>query len=220
MPDRHDRRGGRYPGYDVLSKRTGPSWNEPTRRAITRRLAVDRGPHFFTETEFQTVTAIAARIVPQPPARSPIPVASLIDHELHQDKSDGYRIAGMPRQGKAWQLGLRALDTESEAAYGGAFRSLADGLQDHLLARMHRGELNAPEWAGMRSKDFFVRRMAHDIVSAYYAHPTVWSEIGWGGPASPRGYVRLDLDERDPWEPAEAIGADDEYARRINRHVR
>ena len=34
--------------------------------------------------------------------------------------------------------------------------------------------------------------------------PTAWSEIGWGGPASPRGYVRMDFDERDPWEAAEA----------------
>ena len=50
--------------------------------------------------------------------------------------------------------------------------------------------------------------MAHDIVRAYYAHPTAWSEIGWGGPASPRGYVRMDFDERDPWEAAEAKHGD------------
>jgi len=28
---------------------------------------------------------------------------------------------------------------------------------------------------------------------AYYMQPTAWSEIGWGGPASPRGYVRHGL---------------------------
>ena len=71
----------------------------------------------------------------------------------------------------------------------------------------------------MSSKDFFKKRMAHDIVLAYYAHPTAWSEIGWGGPASPRGYVRLDFNERDPWEAVEAADGDDAAARRINRHV-
>lgn len=210
-----------YPGYDVLSKRTGPSWNEQTRRVVSRRLAIDQEPHFFSASEFETVRATAARILPQPATRSPIPVASLVDHKLHQGIADGYRIAGMPREGDAWRLGLRALDVEAQTAYGEAFHRLAPGLQDHLLSLMQRGELHAAEWAGMRPKDFFVKRMAHDIVYAYYSHPQAWSEIGWGGPASPRGYVRLDFNERDPWEPAEANGAaDDERVRRINRHVR
>ncbi|MGH6677602.1 MAG: gluconate 2-dehydrogenase subunit 3 family protein, partial [Bradyrhizobium sp.] len=36
-----------------------------------------------------------------------------------------------------------------------------------------------------------------------YAHPAAWSEIGFGGPASPRGYVRLGANRRDEWEAAE-----------------
>ena len=62
-------------------------------------------------------------------------------------------------------------------------------------------------------------RMARDLTLAYYAHPTAWSEIGWGGPASPRGYVRMDLNERDPWEAAEVKDGDTETARRKNRRV-
>jgi hypothetical protein len=84
---------------------------------------------------------------------------------------------------------------------------------------MQSGELSAPEWGSMSPKQFFKRRMARDIVLAYYAHPTAWSEIGWGGPASPRGYVRLDFNERDPWEAAEAGGGEAASVRRINRHV-
>ena len=61
----------------------------------------------------------------------------------------------------------------------------------------------------MSAKTFFKQRMAHDIVYAYYAHPTAWNEIGWGGPASPRGYVRMGYNERDPWEAAEVKGAMD-----------
>jgi hypothetical protein len=57
-------------------------------------------------------------------------------------------------------------------------------------------------------------------VFAYYAHPTAWSEIGWGGPASPRGYVRLDFNERDPWEAAETGSSDDPSVKWINRHVK
>ena len=48
-----------------------------------------------------------------------------------------------------------------------------------------RATLDDPQWGSMAPQDFFKKRMARDIVLAYYAHPTAWSEIGWGGPASP-----------------------------------
>ena len=66
---------------------------------------------------------------------------------------------------------------------------------------------------------FFSARVLHDVVAAYYAHPTSWNEIGFGGPASPRGYVRMGFDKRDPWEAAEAkVGAEAD-AERKNRDV-
>ena len=40
--------------------------------------------------------------------------------------------------------------------------------------------------------------------SAFYAHPWAWNEIGFGGPAYPRGYKNLGLDRREPWEVADA----------------
>jgi Gluconate 2-dehydrogenase subunit 3 len=210
----------RYPGYDVLAKRFGPSWNEQTRRVVAQRLATTPQPRFFTTEEFQTVSAIAACIVPQPGTRAPIPVAALVDHKLHRGVSDGYRLAGTPRDGDAWRLGVRALDADAENAHGERFHRLNVSLQHDLLQRMQSGSLNAPEWGEMHPRDFFKHRMARDIVLAYYAHPSAWSEIGWGGPASPRGYVRLDFDERDPWEAAEAKDSDDSSVRRINSHVR
>ena len=53
----------------------------------------------------------------------------------------------------------------------------------------------------------------------FYSHPTAWNEIGFGGPASPRGYVRLDGDHRDAWEAAEATPGQEKKAERENRHV-
>jgi len=46
--------------------------------------------------------------------------------------------------------------------------------------------------------------MLNTIVGLYYAHPAAWNEMGFGGPAGPRGYVRVNLNERDPWEAREA----------------
>jgi hypothetical protein len=42
-----------------------------------------------------------------------------------------------------------------------------------------------------------------DCVSAYYAHPYAWDEIGFGGPAYPRAYMRLENGEPEPWESEE-----------------
>jgi Gluconate 2-dehydrogenase subunit 3 len=210
---------GRFPDYDVLAKRLSPSWNDKTREVITHRLAVGGEPKFFTADEFQTVQALAARIVPQPASRPPIPVAALVDDKIHQNKEDGYRLAGMPREAEAWRRGLKALDEEAKRAFGCRFSKLSDQNQDTLLERMQKGELKDAAWGKMASDAFFKMRMARDIVFAYYAHPTAWSEIGWGGPASPRGYVRMDFNERDPWEAAEVKSGDVEAARRKNRRV-
>ena len=210
---------GRFPGYDVLSKRLTPSWNEKTRDVIIRRLAIDPKPKFFTHEEFETVRAIAGRIVPQPSTRPPIPVAVLVDHKLHRHDEDGYRQPEMPRQAEAWQRGLAALDYDAKQAFGARFKDLPLQTQDELLTRMERGLLKGSEWGTMPSKTFFKMRMAHDIVHAYYAHPTAWSEVGWGGPASPRGYVRMDFNDRDPWEAAEVKNGDNGSALRQNLRV-
>jgi hypothetical protein len=29
------------------------------------------------------------------------------------------------------------------------------------------------------------------VLAAFYSHPWAWNEIGFGGPAYPRGYMRL-----------------------------
>src|SRR3954451_19075945 len=196
MPDR-------YPGYDVLAKRHTPSWNEQTRRVIDHRLAIPRTPRFFSDHEFATVEAIAAQIVPQPKDRAPVPVAALVDEKLLLDVQDGYRGADMPRQQAAWQRGLRALDAEARAAHGRDFRELTGLQQQALLQQMDQGALHGNEWDSMPPASFFKHRLLRDIVRAYWSHPTAWNEIGWGGPASPRGYVRMGYDERAPWEGVE-----------------
>ncbi|HVZ10285.1 gluconate 2-dehydrogenase subunit 3 family protein [Rhodopila sp.] len=210
----------RYPGYDVLAKRTGPSWNAQTRRVVDQRLAVPREPRFLSASEFETLDAIASRVTPQPAGRPPIPVAALIDDRLLRGRQDGFRGAAMPREAEAWPRGLRAIDAEARAQYGLAFHTLSGERQDAILRRVAAGDAHHQAWRGMPPATFFTQRLLSDIVQAYWSHPTAWSEIGWGGPASPRGYVRMGYDRRDPWEAAEARADNGVQARRDNRRVR
>ena len=214
MPDR-------YPGYDVLQKRNSPSWNDKTRAVIDRRMALDADHHaFFTDQEWPTMRAICERIVPQPPDRlHPAPVAAMVDEKLHKNSGDGYRDARLPPMRDAWRRALAAINAEAASRYGRRFHELGALLQDDLLKAIQNGEVDDKPWGDLSPKLFFKKRLLHDVVSAYYAHPAAWNEMGFGGPASPRGYVRMYFDRRDPWEAAEARPGREAKARAENARV-
>ncbi|WP_298109143.1 gluconate 2-dehydrogenase subunit 3 family protein [Bradyrhizobium sp.] len=211
----------RYPGYNVLNKRNSPSWNDQTREVIDARLAIDEDFHrFCDQAEWRALRAICEQIVPQPAHHFPkAPIAAMIDQKLYSGKGDGYRDARLPAQGDAWRKGLAAIDAEAALESGKSFCELGQEQQRAVLRKVQKGEVASPAWAGLPAQLFFAKRLLHDIVTAYYAHPASWSEIGFGGPASPRGYVRMNFDRRDPWEAAEAKVGREEEARRDNEHV-
>ncbi|AOJ33325.1 gluconate 2-dehydrogenase subunit 3 family protein [Burkholderia metallica] len=195
----------RYPGYDVLAKRDTPSWNDATRRAIDARLRVAAtAPRHLDAERYATLAALCARIVPQDSGGAgTVPTAALIDARLASDDGDGYRDARLPPLRAAWQAGLDALDATARAAHGCPFASLGAHDADALLRAVQHGEVDPrvePAWGGMDRRTFFAKRVLPDICGAYYSHPFAWNEIGFGGPASPRGYVRMDFNRRDPWE--------------------
>lgn len=194
----------RYPRYDVLAKRHTPSWNEKTRQVIDERLALPREPRYLSPAEWLVLEAICDRIVPQPRTRPPVPLAAMVDTKLLEARGDGYRDHRLPPLREAWQRGLHAIDAEAWRRHNVGFIALNADERDALLRAVQQGTVPDSGWNGMPPAIFFAKRLLPDIVSAYYGHPTAWSEIGFGGPASPRGYVRMDFDRRDPWEAAEA----------------
>lgn len=198
MPDR-------YPGYDVMAKRNTPSWNDATRQVIDARLAIVDAPEFLDPQEWLTLHAICDGIVPQCTRRTTqVPITAMVDRKLAEDHRDGYRDARLPPLREAWRRGLAAVEAAAQARAGVGFHRLIASARDALLQDMQDGKLDGAEWGGMPSALFFRERVAHDILAAYYSHPTAWNEIGFGGPAAPRGYVRMYFNRRDPWEAAEA----------------
>jgi hypothetical protein len=210
----------RYPGYNVLAKRHTPSWNEKTRQVIDERLALPREPRYLSQEEWLVLEAICERIVPQPRTRAPVPLAAMVDAKLFENRDDGYRDYRLPPLREAWQRGLRAIDAEARHRHSVGFAALDEAERDALLSAVQQGALCDASWEGMPPAIFFAKRLLPDIVTLYYAHPISWNEIGFGGPASPRGYVRMDFDRRDPWEAAEAKPGRAIEATRENAHVR
>lgn len=206
----------RFPGYDVLAKRDTPSWNPQTRKVIAERLATAE-PNVLTPEQRATLRLVIDRIVPQPEGRPPVNACALVLHKIMADGGDGYRHHRLPRVREAWERGLDAIDAEARARFGHGFAVLDGGQADAVLRAVECGETIA-DWP-FPPEVFWSWRLLTDVVSAYYAHPSAWSAMGFGGPASPRGYVRLDANRRDPWEAAERGDGHLVPAEVRNRHV-
>ncbi|MGH9350816.1 MAG: gluconate 2-dehydrogenase subunit 3 family protein, partial [Terriglobia bacterium] len=76
--------------------------------------------------------------------------------------------------------------------------------QDSVLKKLHDSEPPAGEaiWRRLPVHRYWFL-LVQDVLDVYYAHPYAWDEIGFGGPAYPRGYMRLERGEPEPWEAPE-----------------
>jgi hypothetical protein len=192
-----------YLTYDVLDKWDSPSWNDQTRAAIAQRLHKVPERRFLSEEQWSLLRAIVDRLVPQPERDEPVPIVPWIDALLHHNHTPGYRYADMPPMRDAWLQGLNAIAAEARNRHGKAFEELEPKEQDELLREVEGNRVDGRYWGDLPAGGFFKHHLLKEVVGIYYSHPDAWSEIGYGGPASPRGYARLGLDERDPWEAEE-----------------
>jgi hypothetical protein len=195
----------RYPGYDVLSKWDSPSFDDTTRQVLAGRL--DRVPprRFLSEAQWRLLEAVNRRLLPQPERAEPIPITPWIDAMLHENRGEGYRHPDMPPLRETWRLGLAALDDEARLRHGQGFAALGEAEQDALLQALAANQVRSKQWQALHAERFFTHWLLKTAAGIYYAHPAAWNEIGFGGPASPRGYVRLGVGRRDPWEAREAV---------------
>lgn len=192
-----------YVDYDVLAKWDTPSWDERTREVVRKRLTEVPARRFFSDAEWQILEAVCARLVPQPERTNPIPIVPWIDEKLHHKWRDGFRYDDMPPLREAWRLGFEGIDQESRRRFGLDFALLPEIDQDTVLEAIQAGEVDGAVWEHLPAQRFFITVLLKEVVGEYYAHPAAWSEVGFGGPASPRGYVSLGPNQRDPWEGQE-----------------
>ena len=192
-----------YLTYDVLDKWDSPSWNDQTRKAVGQRLGKLPPRRFLTQEQWSLLEAIADRLMPQPDREQPVPIVPWIDDMLHQNHNPGYRYADMPPMREAWRQGLDAIGAEARGRHGKAFEQLPPDEQDALLRDVQNNRVDSRYWRDLPAGGFFLHHLLKQVVGVYYSHRSAWSEIGFGGPASPRGYARLGLNERDSWEAEE-----------------
>jgi hypothetical protein len=196
-PGGHDR----FPGFDVM--REAGHWDDVTRAVVVRRLAPPGALSFFTVEEEPTARALCDRLLAQE-EEPRIPVVEAIDERLGRGEGDGYRYVDMPEDGDAWKRSVAGLDEDARARCGRPFADLDRSTQRDLLDRVraHDGM-----WHGMPAARVFGLWMRY-ATTAFYSHPWAWNEIGFPGPAYPRGYKTTAPERREPFEVREVDARD------------
>ena len=196
---------GYYPDFSTLDQRE--FWDDATRAKIEQRLDPDKPIRFFTSTEARTMQAVLNCVMPQDDRAEDrrIPVLALIDERLHTKKFDGFTSiegtpdddAGLPHR-PAGRRGVGPGQTRRSLRRARPAR--ARGCPA-VAARRKSAGAAWPEQE-LPPKHFW-QTVIRDAAAAYYAHPYAWDEIGFGGPAYPRGYFRLTEGLPEPWESDE-----------------
>ncbi len=188
----------RFPGYDVLSQTD--SWDGTTLRAIQQRMAAGDEPlRFFTADEASVADALFDELLCQH-SDPRVPVLALVDARLAEGKTDGWRYADMPEDGEAFRRTLAGLEADARQRFAARFAELSSGQRGELIQAVQ--DRDEP-WHGLKPSHVWSLWTRYAL-SAFYSHPWALNEIGFGGPAYPRGYRVGGLDRREPDEVADA----------------
>ncbi|HEX4154900.1 MAG TPA: gluconate 2-dehydrogenase subunit 3 family protein [Acidobacteriaceae bacterium] len=195
---------GYYPGFSTLKQKR--YWDATTRKVVEERVSKTKPIRFFTPEEAATMDAVMDRILPQEDRTEERRIAILpgIDERLYENRLDGFRFEDMPPDQEAYRLAARAFEQMAQTLHRRPFHELTITEQETILRSVHHAKpLAAAEvWKQMNIERFWTM-LVSDVTAVYYAHPWAWDEIGFGGPAYPRGYMRLEEGEPEPWEVRE-----------------
>ncbi|KRF13542.1 gluconate 2-dehydrogenase subunit 3 family protein [Paenibacillus sp. Soil787] len=187
-----------YPSYDVMNEVY--EWDDHTQTIVTSRLKSIKSLHFLTGIEAVMVRRISSLLVSDQTPEVLDFIISHIDQTLHQSLGEGQRKAGVPESPELIRSGLQAIEQGVQLLYGSSFITLDIDRQKQYLQMI--SECNAEPlevWNSIQQEPLFIK-LLRLTVESYSSHPKVWSEIGYAGPAYPRGYVRTELGQLDPWE--------------------
>jgi hypothetical protein len=195
---------GYYPGYSTMSQKA--FWDAATRNLIILRVEQPPPIRYFTPDQVRFWRAVFEHLIPQHDRTSDrrIPLVERLDERLYLNRGIGYRYENMPPDRQAYSLGEDAINKEAQVRFGGVFIDLPHHQQDLTLQAIHDKKPQGAKsiWKQMSISRFW-QLLMQDALDAYYSHPWAWDEIGFGGPAYPRAYTRLERGEPEPWEVEE-----------------
>ena len=186
-----------FPGFDVLAQAS--HWDDETRAVVLARTQTPGPLRFFTDAEAAVAGALFDQLLDQR-SEPRVPVLHMVDSRLAEHQTDGWHYDDMPTDDEAWRRSLQALDDEARTTRGRRFADCSWDDQSRIVAGVQ--EAADGDWHGLRA-DRLWSLWTRYACTAFYSHPWAWNEIGFGGPAYPRGYKNARVGGREPWEVRE-----------------
>jgi Gluconate 2-dehydrogenase subunit 3 len=189
----------RFPGFDVLGQ--APHWDQVTAGLVLSRAGPAPVLRFFTPPEQACAAALLGLLLDlrEQPSQRGVPVLEMIDARLESGETDGWRYADMPEDGQAWRDTLSYLDADAAQRCGTTFAGAPPADQAAMLKTVQAGGT----WHGLPAEHVWSLWTRY-ACTAFYSHPAAWAEIGFPGPAYPRGYKNAGVDKREPYEVRDA----------------
>jgi hypothetical protein len=175
-------------------------WDAATRAVIERRLAPSRTLRFFAAAEARCARALFDELLDQT-GEPRIPILELVDARLADGETDGWHYDSMPPDADAWRQTLRFLDKDATRVERDVFADLTPRLRRQVLQAVQ--DLGSKKWHGFTASNVWSLWTRY-ACTAFYSHPLAWQEIGFAGPAYPRGYKNLGIDRLEPFEVRDA----------------
>jgi gluconate 2-dehydrogenase subunit 3-like protein len=191
---------GRYPDYNVLDE--VDHWDEVTRRVVLERIENVPEIRFFNPEEAAALGAFVDLLLAQD-GEPKIPVLNMVDAKLLAGELDGFRYDDMPDDRETWRRVAAGLDAAAVQHGSIEFAGSSRDIQELVVEAFAKAELHGPVWDELPPSRAW-KVVTRGALSAFYSHPWAWNEIGFGGPAYPRGYARLGVGQRENWEGAES----------------
>ncbi|MED4017552.1 gluconate 2-dehydrogenase subunit 3 family protein [Sutcliffiella cohnii] len=185
-----------YEEYNVMDQ--FHEWDVITQRVIRNRLAAS-DVSFFTPEEQNTIIALYPIIFPSHLGDIGVNVLALLDQRMRENKINGYVKGTTLQKVDVIRTGLRYVATECYTQFHHPFSTLEKKLQISYVGQLVENIGSSEVWIKITPKLFFTT-FTYEILKIIYADPSVWSDIGFGGPAFPRGYYTFGFDQFDPWE--------------------
>jgi Gluconate 2-dehydrogenase subunit 3 len=205
---------GRFPGFDVLDQ--VETWDDVTAGVVLRRLAPPGGLAFFTPPEVGIAGPLLDLLLAQD-GEPKVPVLALIDERLAVGETDGWHYDDLPEDAQAWRDTLAALDSDAHAEHHRGFAELIPREQAGLVQAVQDLAGDGKKWHDWPASRVW-SLWTRFACTAYYSHPWAWNEIGFPGPAYPRGYLNPGVDSRERWEVADRHSTDPvKFSERIER---
>jgi hypothetical protein len=193
---------GRFPGFDVLGQ--ARHWDPVTAELITARTGPPPRPLFFTEAERASAAVLLDQLTGQCDEPMGVPVLEMVDARLAAGETDGWRYADMPEDGQAWRDTLGYLDKDAHDRCGTSFAAAPRRDQAAIIQAVQ----DASEWHGLNAPRVWSLWTRY-ACTALYSHPHAWSEMGFPGPAYPRGYKNAGVGKLEPFEVGDVRPAED-----------